>query len=303
MTKQELDMKLVKVCESGYPDINKIQELILAGADTNQVHSSGRNIFDRVFLRFLNTRRQTPKRNYYKAKKIKETIQLMVEHGWDVKRFGMSVMNRFLFSTYDIWTFDLYRFMLRYDLAENPEDYDEALEGIATEESYQRCCEENHETENLFYALYELVEAKKDGRNFESIEPYYGAVGMKIDRILYFDESDTTVQKEPFTEYNADIGFVCGDKVLILRKGVHILFMNDRLIETPQVDLSETFCADVIGQTIRSVSFDHKTVVKGTTHYGQPTINIELSNGKKLKFSHNFGELPDRESQSRFWIE
>ncbi len=109
MTKQELDMKLVKVCESGYPDINKIQELILAGADTNQVHSSGRNIFDRVFLRFLNTRRQTPKRNYYKAKKIKETIQLMVEHGWDVKRFGMSVMNRFLFATYDRNTFDLYR--------------------------------------------------------------------------------------------------------------------------------------------------------------------------------------------------
>ena len=302
MTKQELDMKLAKVCESGYPDINKIQELILAGADTNQV-CDGENIFERVFLRFLNTRRQTPKRNYYKAKKVKETMLLMVEHGWDVKRFGMSVMNRFLFSTYDRNTFDLYRFMLQYDLAENPEDYDEALEGIGMEESYLRCCEEEHGTENLFYALYELVEAKKDGRNFESIAPYYDAVGMKIDRILYFSESDTTVQKETFIEYNADIGFVCGDKVLILRKGVHILFMNDRLSETPQIDLSATFCADVIGQTIRSVSFDHKTVVKGTTHYGQPTIIIELSNGKKLKFSHNFGELPDRESQSRFWIE
>ena len=302
MTKQELDMKLVKVCESGYLDINKIQELILAGADTNQVCDE-KNIFDRVFLMFLNTRRQTPKRNYYKAKKIKETIQLMVAHGWDVKRFGMSVMNGFLFSTYDRNTFDLYRFMLQYDLAESPEDYDEALEGIGTEESYLRCCEKDHETENLFYALYELVEAKKDGRNFESIEPYYDAVGMKIDRILYFDESDTTVQKKAFTEYNADIGFVCGDKVLILRKGVHILFMNDRITETPQVDLSETFCADVIGQTIQSVSFDHKTVVKGTTHYGQPTITVELSNGQKLKFSHYFGELPDRESQSRFWIE
>ena len=45
MTKQELDMKLVKVCESGYPDINKIQELILAGADTNQVCDE-ENIFD-----------------------------------------------------------------------------------------------------------------------------------------------------------------------------------------------------------------------------------------------------------------
>ena len=83
----------------------------------------------------------------------------------------------------------------------------------------------------------------------------------------------------------------------------YTLFMNDRITQTPQVDLSETFCTDIIGQTIQSVSFDHKTVVKGTTHYGQPTIIIELSNGKKLKFSHNFGELPDRESQSRFWIQ
>ena len=126
---------------------------------------------------------------------------------------------------------------------------------------------------------------------------------MKIDRILYFEESDTTVQKEAFTEYNADIGFVCGDKVLILRKGVHILFMNNRLAEALQIDLSARFRSDVIGKTIQSVSLDHKTVVKGTTHYGQPTIIIELSNGKKLKFSHNFGELPDRETQTRFWIQ
>jgi len=42
---------------------------------------------------------------------------------------------------------------------------------------------------------------------------------------------------------------------------------------------------------------------KGTTRYGQPTIIIELSNGKKMKFSHNFGELSDRKSQSRFWVE
>lgn len=128
-------------------------------------------------------------------------------------------------------------------------------------------------------------------------------MGLKIHRILYFAETDTRVNGDCFTEYNADIGFVCGDKVLILCKGVNILFMNDRLTELPQIDLSATFCTEIIGQTILAVSFDHKTVVKGTTHYGQPTIIIELSNGKKLKFSHNFGELPDRETQTRFWIQ
>ncbi len=63
MTKQELDKQLVRACESGYLNINKIQKLILAGADTNQV-CDGENIFERVFHRFLNTRQRTSKRNY-----------------------------------------------------------------------------------------------------------------------------------------------------------------------------------------------------------------------------------------------
>ena len=34
MTKRELDEQLVEACEEGYPDINKIQELILGGHET-----------------------------------------------------------------------------------------------------------------------------------------------------------------------------------------------------------------------------------------------------------------------------
>ena len=36
MTKQELDKQLVKVCESGYPDINKIQECHIIRCDYGQ---------------------------------------------------------------------------------------------------------------------------------------------------------------------------------------------------------------------------------------------------------------------------
>ena len=88
-----------------------------------------------------------------------------------------------------------------------------------------------------------------------------------------------------------------------MRNGVNILFMNDRIAEYPQIDISTAFGKDAIGRRIKSISFDHKDVIKGTTHYGQPIIIMELANGKKLKFTHNFGELPDKEAQSRFWIE
>lgn len=303
MTQIELNEKLALACDKATPDLDEIKELIVAGADTNQLNKYNDNIFDDVFLEVLYDVRDDAKKLPKTVEEIKEVISLMIDNGFDIKRFGLSTMSQFKFATYDSFTFDLYRFMLQYDLADDPKAYEDALEGVGTEESYQRCCEHDHDLENLFYAIYEMIEAKMEGRNYKSIEPYYGVVGLTIDKIVYFNDSNTMVEKKEFTEYNADIGFICGDKLFVMRNGVNILFMNDRTHEQPQIDISSMFGKDAINRKIKSVSFDHKVVIKGTTHYGQPTIIIELTNGKKLKFTHNFGELPDKETQSRFWIE
>ena len=306
MTQKELDEKLVLACDKATADLDEINELIIAGADTNQLNKYGENIFEDVFLEVLYDIRDNgmSRRELLKnVEKIKETISLMIEYGFDIKRFGMAIMSKFMFSTYDVYTFDLYRYMLQFDIADDSKAYEDALEGVGTEESFQRCCEHNHDLENLFYAIYEMIDAKKEGRDYTSIEPYYDAVGMIIDKIVYFNDADTMVKQNDYTEYNADIGFICGDKLLVMRNGVNILFMNDRIAECPQIDISAVFGKDVIGRKIKAIYFDHRDVIKGTTHYGQPTIIIELANGKKLKFTHNFGELPDKKTQSRFWVE
>ncbi len=303
MAIEELDGKLILACDKSTPDLDEIRELIIAGADTNQLNKYGDNIFDSVFLDVLYDVRDDTKKLPKTIKKIKEIISLMIDNGFDIKRFGLSMMSQFNFATYDSFTFDLYRFMLQFDFADNPKVCEDILEGVGTEESYQRCCEHNHDLENLFYAIYEMVEAKKEGRDYMSIELYYDAVGMTIDKILYFNETKTITEKEYFTEYNADIGFVCNDKLLVVRDSVNVLFMNERITECPQIDISTEFGKDIIGQKIKSISFDHKEVITDKAYYGQPTIIMELTNGKKLKFSHNFGELLDKEIQSRFWIE
>ncbi len=303
MTKIELNEKLALACDKATPDLDEIKELIVAGADTNQLNKYGDNIFDDVFLKVLYAVRDDAKLLPKAVEKIKEIIALMIDNGFDIKRFGISTMSQFKFATYDLFTFDLYRFMLQYDLADDPKAYEKTLEGVGGEESYQRCCEHDHDLENLFYAIYEMVEAKMEGRDYKSIEPYYGIVGLTIDKIIYFSDSNTLVEKNEFTEYNADIGFVCGNKLFVVREGVNILFMNDRINEQPKVDISSVFGKDAINRTIKSVSFGHKDIIKEKTHYGQPTIIMELTNGKKMKFTHNFGELPNKETQSRFWIE
>lgn len=303
MTKAVLDSKLAVACDKEVPDLDEIKALIIAGADTNQLNEYNENIFDSVFLDALYDARYKARKLSETVAEIKEIISLMIENGWDVKKFGLSAMNQFVFSTYDTFTFELYRYMLQYDLADDPKEYEDVLREIGTEESYQRCCENNHDLENLFYVIYEMVAARMDGRDYLSIEPYCDAIGMVIDKVVYFSETDTTVEKNDYTEYNADIGFVCGNKLLILCDGVNILFMNDRIFEQPQIDISHLFGKNVIGRRIKSISFDHKDVIKETIYYGQPIIIMELANGKKLNFSHNFGELPDKESQSRFWME
>ena len=303
MTQTELNEKLAIACDKPTPDLDEIRDLIVAGADTNQLDKYEDNIFNNVFVDILYDIRDDAKELPIAVEEIKKTIALMIDNGFDIQRFGLSTMSQFVFATYDRFTFELYRFMLQYDLTDNVENYKGALERVGTEESFQRCCENNHELENLFYAIYEMVKAKMEGRDYTSIELYYDVVGMVIDKIVYFSETNTVVEKQDFTEFNADIGFICGDKLFVIRDSINILFMNDRIAELPQIDISSAFGVDTIGRKIKSITFDHKDVIKGTTYYGQPTIIMELTNGKRINFSHNFGKLPDKKSQSRFWVD
>lgn len=302
MSGNELDKKLAALCKSDAPDLDEMQDLIMAGADVNQLNEYGENIFEDVFIDILYNDRDEAPLLFPVVEKIKDIIRLLVDHGWDIKKYGLSTTNQFKF-TFNVSAFDLYRFMLQYDIFSNPQDCEDMLEGLATEESFQCCCEHDHDLENLFHALYEMVYAKKEGRNYLSIEPYYDAVGLTIDKVLYFGNADTMTTKEKFTEFGADIAFVCGEKLLVLRDSVNILFMNDRLSETPQIDISLAFGQDVIGRSITAISFGHRNVVKETSNYGQATIILELNSGKKVKFTHNFGEMEGRNYQSRFWVE
>lgn len=302
MNQKELDKALAAACDSMEPDLQEIKRLIISGADTNQINEFGEGIFFDVFRSILNRGHEDADKQKKTVEEIKEVVRTMISNGWDIKRYGLQTMDQFCLSTYDSLTFEMYRFFLQLDLPDDPDAYEDILEGIGTEESYQRVCEDNHDLENLFFALYEMVDAKAQGKNYRGIEPYYGAEGMVVDRVLYFSETDTMEPKQEYTEYNADIGFVSGSKLLVLGTAVNILFMNDRIEEQPQMDISNVFGEGIVGETIESVSFDHRELERNNTSYGQPMIILSFSSGKKLKFTHNFGELPDNDFQPRFYV-
>lgn len=65
------------------------------------------------------------------------------------------------------------------------------------------------------------------------------------------------------------------------------------------MDVSEHFDG-IVGHAIKSFTYDHRTVVKGTMHYGQPITTIEMDSGRKTKFSTNFGEVEEKDRAAYF---
>ena len=190
--------------------------------------------------------------------------------------------------------------ILSCPLLEKQEAYEAVLESIGAEESYQRCCEECHEQENLYYAMYALVEARMKGMPFGGIHPYHHALGKRIDRIVYFADNTDFVETPHGTEFNSDFGFVCGDEILVVTSGINMLFMKDRASDTVSVDVSTIFGAGVIGATVVDIVFEHKKKNRADGQYGQPTIIMKLDSGKGLQFTYSLGELPAGDVQGRF---
>ena len=57
-----------------------------------------------------------------------------------------------------------------------------------------------------------------------------------------------------------------------------------------------------IGETIKQFKFEHRSVTKGTTHYGQPITTIEMESGNSVTFSTNFGDVKDDDRAAYFEI-
>ena len=297
--KERLDKQLRNACEIS--DIDAILSLIRAGADFEQCDQHGDSILSCAFIDSLYEVQGRPSDEERIIGKIKTIIWEMVNRGWAAERYAPDLMQQFEFATNDPYTYELYKFFIQFDFEKDEQIYETFLESLGTEESYQRTALHDHARENVIYTIYEMVEAKQKHLPYQSVHLYTDAIGKTVDKILYFSNEDNTSKKDSFTEFYADIGFVCGNELLLICEGINILFADFRLREQPQIELPNMFEDEVIGTTIMDISFDHNEIVRGKTYYGQPIIRITLNTGKILCFSHNFGELSENKYVSHFW--
>ncbi len=302
-----LECKFLEALTEKTPDFDKAKRLLRQGVDINAVDSYGNSVLNNCLeaasfsaeCDFCETESCKSCENKRKSQ-LAPIVDFFIENGWDTVTHGLNCISSLVHTTHDVQMFYATKRILQSPLSEKREDYESALETIGAEESYQRCCEECHEQENLYYAMYEIVDAKMNNKPFDGIFPYHNALGKRIDRIVYFAGENDFKQTPRGIEFNNDLGFVCGGDMLVVRSSINILLMNNRIIEEPQIDVSGSFEEGIVGATVVDVSFEHQKITVGKADYGQPTIVIKLDSGKEIRFTHNFGELPNGKIQSRF---
>ncbi|MCQ2513224.1 MAG: hypothetical protein MJ092_07570 [Lachnospiraceae bacterium] len=285
--------QLLRLCRANQPDYEKIQQRIYDGVDLNIVGEYGENILTAVY------------RYKEHGNNFPIITQLFINSGFDVKKYGLSCVNALVYSSYDKFIFLAAKLLLEAGADGDEKRWDSLLEAIGTEESYQRCCENNHECENIYYALYEIVDRAHKKLPYNDLELWDSFIGCGITSILSFSTTAESIMPIGRNKFSfPDKLYICSeDRVLVIEGNPNIY---SRTNPFPEMEIDKCIPVDdlnsILGATVTSISFEHSEVSSGTTTYRQPIIFINLDNKMRVRFSTNFGEVPKGESVTYFEI-
>lgn len=324
----DLENKLIELFRSGAPDFDTAGELIRQGADINAIGKyDDENILseilsgywwsnygdticegcDNCYKTLCDNCKRNPNLNPNLGPSMCAVIRFFLNHGFDVTKrdgcFGAQCLWALTLSTFDRYMIEATKLLFdagakNRSISDN--DDETPWDFVAAEGSFQGTCEHSHATANIYEAVYQIYRAVEDGKPYSGIDSYELAVGKKVLKVLA--ESDG--RNPPFFSmdlpefkkdncYTCTLYFVYNGGVLISTQ--YADFWTDTILPAMDlVDVSEYFDG-IVGNTIKRFTYDHRSIVKGTTHYGQPITTIEMDSGHKVRFSINFGEVKKEE--------
>ena len=332
----EFGNKLIELFRSGAPDFNAAEELIRQGVDLNAIgKDDDENILSEILSGYwwsehgdtisdacddcdeshCDDCEHNRNLNPNLGASMCAIIRFLLDQGFEVNKrdgcFGAQCLRALTLSTFDRYMIEATKLLLdagakNRTISPTSTDEDETpWSFIATEGSFQGTCDHAHSTANIFEAVYQVYQAVEDGKPYSGIDSYEMAVGKKVLKVLA--ESDGanpifySMDLPEFKKnncYTQTLYFVYDGGVLISTQ--YADFWTDTILPTVDlIDVSEHFDG-IVGNTIKGFTYDHRSVVKGTTHYGQPITTIEMDSGHKVRFSINFGEV-QKEERAAFY--
>lgn len=331
----DLGNKLIELFRSGAPDFDAAEELIRQGADLNSIGKDDENILSEILSGYWWSAHGDPisdacdncddnhcndcehNLNPDLGPSMCRIIHFFLDHGFDVTKcdgcLGAQCLWALTLSTFDRYMIEATKILLdagakNRTISPTSTDTDETpWSFIGTEGSYQDTFECNHALANIYEAVYQIYQAVEDGKPYSGIDSYEIAVGKKILKVLAQGNGDKPVfypmalpEFRKDNCYTKNLYFVYDGGILITTR--YADFWTDTVLpDVNLVDVSEHF-EGIVGSTIERFTYDHKSIVKGTTHYGQPITTIALDSGRKVRFSINFGEVKEDERAAYFEI-
>lgn len=334
----ELENRLIELFRSGAPDFDAAEKLIIRGADVNATgKETDENILSEILQGYWWTKsgddfpeecdfceednceqcQHNVDKNPELGQSMCQVIQFFLSHGFDVNKFdgcyGAQCLYALTLSTFDRYFLEATKILFDAGAKNCNTSYDERCDGgtpwefVGTEGSYQDTCEHNHSLGNIYEAVYQMYLAVDEGRPYNGIDTYEVAVGKKILKVVAGRDDEKTVFYSMNLSnfkmdncYNNNLYFVLDGGVLITTQYADFWVDSEIQIDNG-ADVSEYF-PGIVGETIKQFKFDHRSVVKGTTHYGQPITTIEMESGNSVTFSINFGNVKDDERAAYFEI-
>lgn len=332
----DLENKLISLLRSGAPDFAAAEELIRQGADINASgNSDDENILSEILRGYWwSVRGDTiPEAcddcdeshcedcehnlnlNPNLGASMCAIIRFFLDHGFDVDkcngRFGAQCLEALTLSTFDQYIIEATKLLFDAGAKNIPvsslsDDRDHTpWDSIATEGSYQRTCEHDHSLANIYEAVYQIYQAVEDGKPYSGIDSYEIAIGKKVLKVFAENNGDQPVffsmdlpKFKMDNCYNRSLYFVYDGGFLTVTK--YADFWTDTVLPAvDMIDVSDNFTG-IVGHTIKGFTYDHRTIVKESMHYGQPIVTIEMDSGCKARFSVNFGEIKKEERSAYY---
>lgn len=214
-------------------------------------------------------------------------LKIFIKNGLDLERYVNQIFGAIQF-TYDDKNFiDMTKIILSNIKNPNVIDLEKALSGIATEESYNNCCNVNHRYANVLATIYEMIEKYTKGKDPNKYFICDKIIGQKINNISIFCKDLKIDFSNKLIADECDIFLECEkDRLSILNKYIFV-DNNDIDSKFERIDEDNRFEKKINkylkNEIIEDIQFYNEEIFsKPHVKNNLTRIEIKISNNKKI---------------------
>ena len=312
---KEKDVALICEASKLHPDFARMEQLLKDGANVNAVESDGKeNVLSQIIL----VHGRDTEDDDGEQDSLQDVVRFFLDNGFDpgadAGRAGAKCLVNMCWSACMGSKIPVVRMMLDAGFQDIPEDEDsdesdERLpsDAIAIKSSYFHTCEHDFVSANIFEAMYQMIEAKKESRPYRGIDRFETAYGRKLVKVWVSKPKSG----EPFFDlnsphskhrncFNDNLYFQVDGGYLYLLGGAYMIY-NTEPPQEEHTDVTERF-SFLVDHKIEIIRLSRNEVRKGSTIYGQTITEFGFENGIVLRTQNNFGEEPTDNSVTYYSI-